>query len=133
MFSYVVEYEDYNGASHKETLYFNISAAELLRLQSTTPGGYHAYIQRVVDSQDTGEVWTTFEDLIRISYGVKSDDGMHFMKIRDGHKLVEDFIDTPAYDAFMMDIITNAELAAKFVDGVLPHDKIDRMANAVEQ
>lgn len=132
MFSYAVEYDDYNGNSRKETLYFNISASELLRLQNTTPGGYHAYIQRVIDSKDPGEIWSTFEELIRLSYGVKSDDGMHFMKSRDGHKLAEEFIDTPAYDVFMIALITDSDLAANFVNGIIPQEKIEKMIASTE-
>lgn len=128
MFSYTVEYEDYNGNSRKEILYFNLSAAELLRLQNTTPGGYASYIQKVIDSNDNGEIWTTFEDMIRMSYGVKSDDGQHFTKVRDGHKIANDFIDTPAYDTFMLALISNSDLAAAFVNGILPQEKLQKMA-----
>ena len=127
MFSYTVEYEDYNGVSKKETLYFNISASELLRLQNTTPGGYADYIQRIVDSADNSEIWKAFEDLIRMSYGVKTEDGQHFVKKRDGHNLADDFIDTPAYDTFMIALISSEKLSADFVNGVIPQDKLQQM------
>lgn len=127
MFSYTVEYEDYNGVEKKETLYFNISASELLRLQNTTPGGYASYIQRVIDSADNSEIWKAFEDLIRTSYGVKTEDGQHFVKKRDGHSLADDFIDTPAYDVFMIALISSEQLAADFVNGVIPQEKLQKM------
>lgn len=133
MFKYTIEYEDYNGIKRTEDAYFNISAIELLRLQNTTPGGYAEYITRISKSTDNAEIWHTFEELVQMSYGIKSDDGIHFIKQRDGHAVVDDFLDTPAYENFMLKLMTDSTFAADFVNKIIPQQKLEEMFAKVDQ
>jgi hypothetical protein len=63
-----------------------------------------------------------FKELIMKSYGELSDDGRRFIKIRDGHKLAEDFAQTAAYDELYMQLATDDKKAADFINGVIPKD-----------
>ena len=75
MFKKKITYTDYNGQERTEDFYFNLSKSELIMLESTTPGGYTAMLQRIIDSKDNTQLMKIFTDLIKMSYGVKSDDG----------------------------------------------------------
>ena len=60
-----------------------------------------------------------FKDLVLKSYGVKSDDGRRFIK---NEKLREEFEQTEAYSILYMELSTDADAAAAFVNGIIPAD-----------
>jgi hypothetical protein len=55
--------------------------------------------------------------IINKSYGVKSPDGRRFMKKPE---YLEEFMETPAYSILYMDLATNEEAAAEFINKVVP-------------
>jgi hypothetical protein len=57
------------------------------------------------------------DELIEKSYGVKSLDGKRFEKSED---ITRAFKQTPAYDELFMELVTDADKAANFVNGILP-------------
>ena len=94
MFKKTIEYVDYNGDSRKEDFYFNLSKAELLKLQLGYPGGYESYIQKCLDAGDVPKLLQVFDELIDLAYGEKDDSGRRFIKSRE---LTESFKQTEAY------------------------------------
>ena len=59
--------------------------------------------------------------LILKSYGEKSLDGKSFIKVdSEGRPLSIAFSQTAAYDALFMELATDADKAAAFVNGILP-------------
>lgn len=126
-----IAYTDYDGQERVETFYFNISRAELSELQLTYPGGYAEHIERATDSKDQAEIVRLFKDLIRRSYGEKSDDGRRLVK---SEEISTAFMQTPAYDELFMELATNADSAAQFVAGVMPDfGQPDKKAEIIAQ
>ena len=82
-------------------------------------GGMTATINRIIEAQDMKELIAIFKDLILKSYGVKSLDGRQFIK---NDKLREEFSQTQAYSDLFMELATDADAAAKFVEGIMPSD-----------
>lgn len=119
-----IEYVDYNGNTRKETCRFDISIAELTKLELTTPGGLKQYMERIVSAQDIPELYKAFEMFIKLAYGEKSDDGRRFIK---SEELSTAFCQTPAYSNLLMELITDANKAAEFVNAILP--PIDSIPN----
>lgn len=117
MFTYSVKYTDFDGVEREETLYFNLSRAELTELQLTYPGGYGEHIEKITKAQDRPEIIRMFKDLMARTYGEKSDDGRRLIK---SPELYEAFTQTNAYDEFFMRLCSDAEFAASFVAGVMP-------------
>jgi hypothetical protein len=68
-----------------------------------------------------------FKDLILRAYGEKSADGKRFMKSKE---LSEAFAQTEAYSILFMELATDADAAAKFVNGIVPADVAKQIANA---
>lgn len=119
MFKKTITYIDYNGQERTEDFYFNLSKSEMIMLESTTPGGYAAMLQRIIDSKDNISLMKTFTDLIKMSYGVKSDDGKRFVK---NEQVVDDFMNSAAFDQMFTEFFTDENSASDFAKGIMPQD-----------
>lgn len=130
MFKHTVKYDDYNGDAHEKDVYFNISMPEMMKLEHSIPGGYGQYLEAIAKAQDPKKIWETFETLIDISYGEKSPDGQRFIKTdENGNKLVDAFKESPVFEAFMLEILTNDELAAEMVNRMIPEKALKQLEN----
>lgn len=117
MFKDTVTYVDYDGVERKETLYFNLSKAEVITLDNSIPGGLGNKMRAVVDSMDNVEIMNYFVKMIELSYGKKSDDGRRFIKSKE---ITEDFMQTEAYSEFFMKLLSDTDFAVRFCEGILP-------------
>ena len=119
MLKKTITYTDFNGQTRTEDFYFNLSKSEIILLETTTPGGYTAMLQRIVDWKDNIELMKAFTDLIKRSYGVKSEDGKRFVK---SEQALEDFVNSAAFDEMFTEFFTSDTAAADFAKGILPKD-----------
>lgn len=110
-------YIDYNGNERTEDFYFNLSKAEIMEMEMSTAGGFAEMIQNIIAAQDGPAIIKIFKDLLLKSYGQKSADGKHFIK---NDKIKEEFSQTEAYSDLFMELATDADKAAKFVNGIIP-------------
>ena len=92
----------------------------------STSGGLTEMINKIIETQDVPAIIKIFKDLILKSYGVKSPDGKRFIK---SEELSTAFAQTEAYSVLFMELATNAEEAAAFVNGIMP--SIDKKSNPV--
>ena len=131
MLKKTIKYTDYNGVERKEDFYFNLSKAEITEMELGTTGGLSEMIQRIIDTQDIPQVVKLVKDLILKAYGVKSADGKRFIKIDDnGIPLSRAFSQTEAFSELYMELATDADAAAKFVNGIMPADMVTEEAQA---
>lgn len=119
MIKETITYTDYNGAQRTEDFYFHLNKAEIMKMEMSTAGGLAELIQRVVAAQDRPAIIKIFEDLIQRSYGVKTPDGKGFLKRKVD---LEAFVSTEAYSELFMKLATDADAAARFVNGIVPAD-----------
>lgn len=112
-----ITYTDYNGVERTEDFYFNLSKAEVMEMELSTSGGLAEMITRIVAAQDAPAIIKVFKDLVLKSYGVKSPDGRRFEK---SDELRDEFAQTEAYSQLFMELATDADAAAKFVNGIVP-------------
>lgn len=110
-------YVDFNGVERTEDFYFNLSKAEIADLELSTTGGIKDMIQKIVESKDQARLVSLFKDLIRMAYGVKSEDGRNFIK---NDKVREDYFSTNAYSDLYMELATNDVFASQFFESILP-------------
>lgn len=122
MYTKKVTYTDFNGQERTETLYFNLSKAEVTEMEATFPGGYSQFLQKIIDSKDQVEIMNAFKSLILKSYGEKSEDGRHFRK---SEQISKDFESTEAYSEIFVELMTNASSASAFVNGIMPFGDMD--------
>lgn len=126
MLKETIEYTDYNGTKRTEDFYFNLSKAEVLEMEMSTAGGLAEMITNVIAAQDTPAIIKIFKDLVLKAFGVKSPDGKRFEK---SEELSKAFSQTEAYSILFMKLATNAEEAAKFINGIIPASE-DASVNA---
>jgi hypothetical protein len=120
MLKKTINYTDYNGIQRSEDHYFNISRAEALKMELGTTGGYVEMINRMIEAKDQPALLQVFDEFILSAYGVKSPDGKRFDKEdENGRPLALLFKRTEAYSVLLWELITNAEEAAKFINGVI--------------
>ena len=117
MFKHDITFEDFNGEERTETFYFNLSKVELLRLESEHKGGFENYVNRIINSKDNKEAMEAFEQIIKMSVGRKSLDGSRFVK---SDEIRSEFLESNAYDEFMVELIQNPDLPAQFVNSIVP-------------
>lgn len=125
MIKKTITYSDFNGNERTEDFYFNLTKAEITKMELSIKGGLAEMIQRIVAAQDTPAIIEIFEDLIKRSYGVKTPDGRGFTKKAED---LDAFIATEAYSQLFMELATDADAAAKFVNGVVPADMAKQAA-----
>ena len=117
MLKKTITYTDYNGNERKEDFYFNLSKAEVMEMEMSTSGGLAQMINKIIETQDSPAIIKIFKDLILKAYGEKSPDGKRFMKSAERS---EAFAQTEAYSNLFMELATDADAAAKFVNGITP-------------
>ena len=125
MIKKTITYSDYNGTERTEDFYFNLTKAEITKMELSIKGGLAEMIKRIVDAQDTPAIIEVFEDLIKRSFGVKTPDGRGFIKRAED---LESFMATEAYSQLFMELATDADAAAAFVNGVVPADMAKQAA-----
>lgn len=117
-----ITYEDFNGDTVTEDFYFNLSRAELVELELSHEGGLAASIKKIIDAENGSEIISEFKKLILKAYGKKSGDGRRFIKNR---QLREEFESSEAYSVLFMELVTDAEAAAVFVNGIVPQGLVE--------
>jgi hypothetical protein len=123
MLKKTIVYNDFDGKERSEQFLFNLTEAEVVRLDSEFPGGLASHIENLDVEGNPHEVIFLFERLIKSSYGIKSDDGRHFIK---NDPDVDMFWESAAYSALFMELVKDAEKAASFFNALISVTHIDK-------
>jgi len=126
MLKKTITYDDYNGVSRTEDFYFNLTPAEVTEMEMSVDGGLVEQINRIVNAKDGRQIIALFKDIILRSYGEKSMDGRRFIK---NQELRDAFMQTEAYSQLFMELATDSEAAAAFVNGIVPASAAERKAS----
>ncbi len=117
MLKKMIKYTDYNGVEREEPFYFNLSKADLVEMEMSVDGGFAEFVTKVVQTKDQKELMRLFKSFILKAYGEKSDDGKHFRKSKE---ISEAFASTEAYSELFMELLSDSDAAAKFINGLAP-------------
>lgn len=120
MLKKVIKYKDFNGVEREEPFYFNLNEAEMFELEMGTTGGFAEFIVRVIQEKDQKTLISLFKEFILKAYGEKSADGKYLMK---SPEISAKFACTNAYSVLFMELATDADKAAEFVNGLAPTDE----------
>ena len=118
MLKKTITYTDYNNVESTEDFYFNLTKAELMEMEIGTTGGMADMIKRIVDAKDAPAIIKIFKELVLKAYGEKSADGKRFVK---SEEISNGFAQTEAYSQLFMELATDADAAAAFVNGIIPN------------
>jgi len=128
MIAKTIKYKDYNGVEREDKFFFNLTQAELTEMELSVDGGLVEMIKGIVEAKNQPEIIKIFKKLILKAYGEKTADGKRFRKTDDnGAPLSIAFSETEAYSKLFMELATDDEKAADFVNGIMPSD-LDKKA-----
>jgi len=120
-----ITYEGLDGKQYTETFWFNLSKAEIAKMELVAKGGsLSALLQEIIKNNDPAGIISTFELIILKSFGKRSEDGKRLMK---SDELAEEFKNSDAYSELFMELVTNAEKAAEFIASVVPQEVQDHL------
>lgn len=128
MLKKTITYEDYDGNTITEDFYFNLTKAELIKMELSEQGGLSEAYERIINARDVPEMIRIFDQLIEKAYGVKSPDGKRFIK---NEEVYEAFKENPAYDVIFSELITDTEKSLEFFNGIIPN--VDGMIEKLEE
>lgn len=117
MLKKTITYTDYNGVERTEDFYFNLTKTEVIEMEYGVTGGYSEMIHKIIAAQDLPSLVKIFKELVLQAYGEKSPDGKRFIK---NDEIRSAFAQTEAYSNLFMELATDADAAAKFIEGILP-------------
>lgn len=125
MFKVDHTYEDWDGNTTTETLWFNISKTKLtknLHLKDQFEDLQKRLIgdgtPRELTTAEVQEMLDLVKTFMRLAYGVRTDD-KHF---KQGEELWDEFTETAAYDSYLFSLFQDPDKAAEFLTSVLPSD-----------
>lgn len=126
MLKKTIAYTDLNDESRKEDFYFNFSIQELIdmELEVETEGGLKAKLEKMVAAEDVRSMLGVMKDIVLRALGKKSDDGKRFDK---SEAFRDDFYNSPAYGALLMELIGKPGAAAEFFNGLMPKELMQRV------
>lgn len=137
MLKKTIAFVDFDGVPQTETHYFNLTKAEIIEMElneiksepdgSNPVGGFRARLTAISKSGDGRTIMAAFKEIIKQAYGVRSEDGRRFIK---SEQISDEFLQTAAYSVFFEEIVTNAENASAFINGLAPANLSDPTAPA---
>ncbi len=116
-----ITYTDFDGNKRTEDFYFNLTKAEAVELDASTPGGLSTLLSSIQKENDIFKGLQFMKDFILKAYGEKSSDGKKFMKSAE---ISAAFYPTEAYSELFWELCTNPDAMTQFINGVLPHDAL---------
>ncbi len=128
MLKKTMTYVDYDGNERTEDFYFNLTKAEIIEMNLSASGGLDKLITKIVAEQDGAKIVEIFKKIILGAYGEKSLDGKRFIK---SPELSESFSQTEAYSDLFMELATDAEKAAEFINDIVPKVDYDGNENLI--
>lgn len=137
MLKKMITYEDFNGTTRTEDFFFNLTRTQALKIALKLPDELSDQIgEKANDTENIDEtqlglaildrlgregVFDFMTELVLSAYGEKSADGKKFIK---NQQLRDDFEQSPAYDSLIMELMTDSNAAADFVNKVIPAQAI---------
>ena len=133
MLRYPITYTNFDGQEVTEDYYFNLTKAELVKLEANFAGGLAEKIKKGIANNDKATIYDIIEKFILSAYGVKSEDGKGFMKTNSqtGVKYADLFKDTEAYSVLFMELIQKEAAAADFINKIIPSDLANKVQDII--
>lgn len=121
MIKKTIKFTDFNDNPQEKDFFFHLSKGELVKMQMAAvterTDGLQEKINRIVDTRNGKEIVQLVEEIVEMSYGIKSGDGSRFIK---NDEIFADFKSTDAYSELIFELATDADFLAQFIKGLMP-------------
>lgn len=129
MHSLEIEFKDLDQNSVKETFWFNLSKAEVIKFNYTNgKKGLEELIKEIIATEDMNQVFGLFEQIVEMSYGVR--DPLNNRRFIKSKELFLEFQQTDAYSELFLMLLTSPVKAAEFITATVPPEMAQNIANA---
>lgn len=128
MIKKTVTFEDFNEETQTEAFYFHLNKADVIRLEAELEG-IRETLEELIKTKDGKRIVEIVELIILRSYGVRSDDGARFFKSQEQ---TDEFKGSEAYSELLFELVTDADKASEFINGLLP-EKLLKQAKEAQQ
>jgi hypothetical protein len=115
MISKTIKYVDYNGVEKSGTYWFNMSRADLLKLELETEEGWADRVKKLISEQNVREVIKLITQFVDDAYGVKTPDG----SFKKSPELLEAFKQTDAYSELLWEFVERPDEFGDFINGIV--------------
>lgn len=119
MFSRTFNYTGYDGLPHQDTWWFNLSEAELYKMELGSVGGMQGVMNKLLRQDEPGKIVDMFENLILSAVGERSVDGRKFIK---NEEIRQDFFQSKAYSDMFVEMVKDSSKLAEFLRGAIPEE-----------
>jgi len=119
MIKKTITYTDYDGNEKTMECRFHLSKKDLMEMEFSTDGGMQKTIEQIVEKEDVKGLSELIKAIILKSYGELNDKDV-FIKVKDGHRLADDFEQTEAFSELYFELNTNEDSLVNFINGALP-------------
>lgn len=132
MLKQTVQFTDFDGVNKTKNLYFNLTRSEVIdNIQLKTEfenirdliGGE----SRDLEIHEVKLILDLVKKLMKLSYGIQRATADGDLKFTKKDEIWGDFIETAAYDAFLMGLFEDATKAVAFLVGIWPKEIMDQV------
>lgn len=121
MYSKNIEYTNYDGKKHKETLNFELNIVDIIEMNYGFEGGVGNALKQGIEGNDTHILFQLLQTFVLMSYGKLNKSKTQFNKSTEAKAK---FVNSRAYGAFMNILFgdrTGKEIA-EFLEKIIPDD-----------
>lgn len=111
-----VQFENFDGETVTEDLYFHLNIKELQAMENWDVP-LTQRIAKLTKTEDGKEAFELMRDIVEAAYGERSEDGKRFVK---NPEVLKNFTEGLAYDEVIIKFIDGSTDLGKFVEGLLP-------------
>lgn len=124
-----IPYTDFLGNKREDEFYFNLNKAEVIKWL-TTSGDYtlDKVLHKVAKERNGKQIIEIFEEMLKMSYGKPSLDGIKFEK---SDEIWDDFYRSDAYSELFTELVTDAAKAAEFLNKIIPKDLAEEVDKTI--
>lgn len=129
MLAKTIKYTNFNNEDKVLIAHFHLGKADLLRIAANPR--FLEEMNEASARQDTVVMLAKIEELVRLSYGIRTEDNDGFRKTKE---IQDAFIQSAAYEEFIVDLLTNGpQNFANFIKGVFPPKLMTMLAQHVKE
>lgn len=116
MFKKTIKFENFLGVEVERDFYFHLSKTELLAM-ANDGDDFQKRIERIQVTKDVAGIVNEFRALVKLSVGIRSEDGERFIKDAAAQSML---LDSPAFDELLFGLVTEPNAAVDFVKQLIP-------------
>lgn len=130
MYTRTFHCEGFDGKTFDVTYDFFLSKADLLKINVNGYWGLDETLKKLIDAHDGAEIMRILDSIIMTSVGKESMDHRRFLQ---DEEIKKDFRESDAYSQLFVELCTDAEKAAAFVQGCLPSSVLEEAAKRKQE